>query len=193
MLKKELIYNYNNFLGVDEVGRGCLAGPVLAAAVLVERRDIGKIEGVRDSKKIREKQRETLFEAISKNHEFSFSLVDAPKIDEMNILNASLSAMAKSVRKIKQDFQIVLVDGPYKIPGIKSNQLAQIKGDQNFYSIAAASIVAKVLRDRIMKEYHLQYPEYSFNQHKGYGTKVHKDEIKLFGTTPIHRRSFNLY
>ncbi|MDA3839955.1 MAG: ribonuclease HII [Patescibacteria group bacterium] len=191
-LNKENNLNYRSFIGVDEVGRGCLAGPVVSAAVFVSKEQIGEIAEINDSKLVSKKKRDILYLEIINNYPFSIGLVSNIQIDKLNILNASLLSMKRALDKIKHKSEIVLVDGTYKIPGFLEKQQTQIKGDQNFYSIAAASIVAKVVRDKMMEVYSKKFPNYSFYQHKGYGTKLHKAEIVKFGTCNIHRKSFKL-
>lgn len=180
---------YTNIAGVDEVGRGPLAGPVCAAAVILPKGLI--IEGVDDSKKLSEKKREKLYdEIIEKALSYSVVFVDPEKIDEINIRQATHLAMQKAVDglDIKPDF--LLVDGNDKIPfsGVECDYI--IKGDLKFECIAAASIVAKVTRDRYMLEMDEKYPQYGFAKHKGYGTKLHMEAIREYGLTPLHRRSF---
>ena len=180
---------YTNIAGVDEVGRGPLAGPVCAAAVILPKGLI--IEGVDDSKKLSEKKREKLYdEIIEKALSYSVVFVEPEKIDEINIRQATHLAMQKAVDglDIKPDF--LLVDGNDKIPfsGVECDYI--IKGDLKFECIAAASIVAKVTRDRYMVEMDEKYPQYGFAKHKGYGTKLHMEAIREYGLTPLHRRSF---
>lgn len=180
---------YTNIAGVDEVGRGPLAGPVCAAAVILPKGLI--IEGVDDSKKLSEKKREKLYdEIIKKALSYSVVFVEPEKIDEINIRQATHLAMQKAVDglDIKPDF--LLVDGNDKIPfsGVECDYI--IKGDLKFECIAAASIVAKVTRDRYMLEMDEKYPQYGFAKHKGYGTKLHMEAIREYGLTPLHRRSF---
>lgn len=180
---------YTNIAGVDEVGRGPLAGPVCAAAVILPKGLI--IEGVDDSKKLSEKKREKLYdEIIKKALSYSVVFVEPEKIDEINIRQATHLAMQKAVDglDIKPDF--LLVDGNDKIPfsGVECDYI--IKGDLKFECIAAASIVAKVTRDRYMVEMDEKYPQYGFAKHKGYGTKLHMEAIREYGLTPLHRRSF---
>lgn len=180
---------YTNIAGVDEVGRGPLAGPVCAAAVILPKGLI--IEGVDDSKKLSEKKREKLYdEIIEKALSYSVVFVEPEKIDEINIRQATHLAMQKAIDEldIKPDF--LLVDGNDKIPfiGVECDYI--IKGDLKFECIAAASIVAKVTRDRYMVEMDEKYPQYGFAKHKGYGTKLHMEAIREYGLTPLHRRTF---
>lgn len=177
--------------GVDEAGRGPLAGPVVAACVVLPQ-DLF-LPGVNDSKKLAPKKREALFDQILENaHEVGIGIVGQKTIDRMNILNASLKAMWKAVNKLKNQPHFILVDGNQKIPNLSVPQMPVVKGDSQSLSIAAASIVAKVTRDRIMLEYHRRYPEFCFADHKGYATKVHREALKAFGPCQIHRRSFKL-
>lgn len=180
---------YKVVCGIDEAGRGPLAGPVHAAAVILP---IGlEIEGLNDSKKLSEKKREQLFDVIcEKAIDYSIGVATEKEIDEINILNATFLAMHRAVEglKIKPDY--ALIDGNQypKIPFVAEETV--VKGDAKSMSIAAASILAKVSRDRFMLEKAKEYPEYCFEKHKGYGTKVHYEAIKEFGPSPIHRLTF---
>ena len=179
---------YKYICGVDEVGRGPLAGPVVCAAVIMPLEDL--IEGVDDSKKLTAKKREKLSELIrEKAVACNICRIEPQIIDEINILQATRLGMKRAVEglQIKPDF--VLTDGNMTLY-IDIPQRSIIKGDMFSYSIGAASIVAKVYRDEIMKEYALSYPEYGFEKNMGYGTAVHIQAIKEKGLTPIHRRSF---
>ncbi len=175
--------------GVDEAGRGPLAGPVCAAAVILPE-DL-EIEGLNDSKKLSEKKREQLFDIITeKAIAYCVAYGTLEEIEEQNILKATFLAMNRAIEglKIKPDF--ALIDGN-KIPtGISVPAAAIVKGDAKSMSIAAASILAKVSRDRLLMEYDERYPQYQFKKHKGYGTKLHTDLIKEFGPCEIHRLSF---
>ena len=175
--------------GVDEAGRGPLAGPVVAAAVIFSKDVV--INGVDDSKKLPEKRRNILFEEIKqKSFSYGIGIVDNKTIDDINILQATFLAMRKAIGQLSVKPDLVLVDGNHKIPNIAYNQQAIISGDAKSACIACASIIAKVTRDSIMYEYAKQYPQYSFQKHKGYGTKAHLEAIKQFGPCPIHRMSF---
>lgn len=189
---RELEYNYKTFIGVDEVGRGSLAGPVIAAAVFVKKDQIGEISGINDSKKISKKERERLYSIITSRYRYSFGIVNNKTIDKINILKASLLAMKKAVLGLSLKGDVIMVDGIYKIPNLEDNQITHKRGDQLFYSIAAASIIAKVKRDKIMTEYSSKYINYSFYKHSGYGTQKHKEEIIKNGLSNIHRKSFKI-
>ncbi|WAM34730.1 ribonuclease HII [Caldicellulosiruptor morganii] len=179
---------YRFICGVDEAGRGPLAGPVFAAAVIMDRQRI--IEGVRDSKKLTPKKRERLFEEILKESiAYSVAMVDSRTIDEININNATFLAMKNAIESLEVVPDIVLVDG-YEIPDMNLPQKALIKGDRRSYSIACASILAKVSRDRFITQISSLYPDYRFEKHKGYGTKEHVQLILKYGPCELHRKSF---
>lgn len=175
--------------GVDEAGRGPLAGPVCAAAVILP---MGlEIEGLNDSKKLTEKKREILFDIIKeKAIAYSIAYGTLEEIEEFNILNATFLAMNRAIEGLNVKADFALIDGNKVPKDIKVNSAAIVKGDAKSMSIAAASVLAKVSRDRLMLEYDKEYPQYNFSKHKGYGTKVHTDLIKEFGPSPIHRLSF---
>ena len=182
--------------GVDEAGRGPLAGPVVAAAVVlpVEWATEGLPESLQrldDSKQLTEKIREELFTAIHSETEihFGIGIIDAAVIDDINILQATHRAMNAALAQLDPPAAHVLVDGR-PVPTLATPQTAIIKGDAKSYSIAAASIPAKVTRDRLMRGHHKQWPEYGFAQHKGYGTAGHQAALEQHGPCPIHRRSF---
>ena len=178
----------NLICGVDEAGRGPLAGPVCAAAVIMPEGLI--IESVNDSKKLTAKKREKLFDII-KNEAvcYSVAFASASEIDEINILNATHLAMTRAVEGLEKAPEVVLVDGN-SLPKWYYNSEAIVKGDAVCHSIACASILAKVSRDRLMLLEAENYPQYSFEKHKGYGTKVHTQAIKEYGPCPIHRKTF---
>lgn len=188
-------YEHNAYLrgftavcGIDEAGRGPLAGPVCAAAVLLPEGLV--IDGLNDSKKLSEKKRDLLFPVIQENAlAFGIGFADEKEIDEINILQATFLAMRRAFDAMQRRCDYVLVDGnrmpPMPVPGE-----TVVKGDAKSPSIAAASILAKVSRDRVMLEYAKQYPEYQFEKHKGYGTKAHVEALHAFGPSPIHRRTF---
>lgn len=180
---------FNIICGVDEAGRGPLAGPVCAAAVILAPGQI--IDGVNDSKKLTEKKREILFDKIiSECEDYSIAYASEKEIDEMNILQATFLAMRRAVNGLKTKPDIALVDGNQdpKFEEIPSETI--IKGDAHSASIAAASILAKVSRDRLMLKAAEKYPEYFFEKHKGYGTKLHYEMIEQYGICEIHRKSF---
>ncbi|MDR1559045.1 MAG: ribonuclease HII [Clostridiales bacterium] len=175
--------------GVDEVGRGPLAGPVLACAVILPKRP--RIEGIDDSKRLSEKKRENLAKIIrGAALAVSIGMTDVKTIDGINILQATVKAMTEAVNGLSVRPDAVLIDA-LRLPGVNIPQRAIIRGDALSMSIAAASIVAKTARDEMMCEYHELYPEYGFDQHKGYGTEKHILAIREFGLCPIHRRSFS--
>ena len=174
--------------GVDEAGRGPLAGPVYAAAVILPEGLDEK--GINDSKKMTEKKREELFDIITENAvAYGIGFATETEIDEINILNATFLAMRRAVEAMGVKPDLVLVDGNRK-PGTGYEEMTLVKGDAKSISISAASILAKVSRDRYMKDLALRHPEYKFEQHKGYGTKLHYEMIEQYGILPDHRRSF---
>jgi ribonuclease HII len=185
---KYLNKNVKLVAGVDEAGRGPLAGPVVAAAVIFSPDVV--IKGVNDSKVLSEKRRDDLFEKIiKKSKAHSVSVVPVEIIDEINILNASLLAMKRSVEALKVQPDIILADGNKKFD-CSVPVIPVVKGDAKSFSIAAASIVAKVTRDRIMRELAIEYPVYYWEKNKGYPTKQHRELIKLYGISPFHRKTF---
>lgn len=174
--------------GVDEAGRGPLCGPVCAAAVILP--VDCEIEGINDSKKLSEKKREALYDVIiDKAVAYSVVMVDAATIDEINILQATFKAMRQAVDSLSVKPDIALIDGNGK-PGLSIEQRTIVKGDAKSISIAAASILAKVTRDRYCVELDKKYPQYQFAKHKGYGTKLHYEMIAEYGICPEHRRTF---
>lgn len=180
---------YKHVCGIDEAGRGPLAGPVYAAAVILP---LGlEIEGLNDSKKISEKKREQLFDVIcEKAVDYSIGIATEQEIDEINILNATFLAMHRAVEGLKTKPDYALIDGNQypKIPFVMEETV--VKGDAKSMSIAAASILAKVSRDRFMLEKAQEYPEYQFEKHKGYGTKLHYEMLNEYGPSSIHRMTF---
>ena len=201
-------------VGVDEAGRGPLAGPVVACATTVRNiqflnsnfqmspEEEKKWKLVRDSKTLSEKQREEMFDFIHEHFYVGIGIVHADTIDRINILEATFLAMKSAISQLMKNIPVqhenhgrgaqayVLVDGNQEIPNVSLRQETVVGGDGTVKSIAAASIVAKVTRDRMIVEYDKQYPEYGLAQHKGYGTKVHMDALRKYGPTPIHRMSF---
>lgn len=174
--------------GIDEVGRGPLAGPVVTAAVILPKGEL--IEGINDSKKLSEKQREFLFEVIQqKAIAIEIGIIEEKEIDEINILNATKKAMEISIKNLSPQPDFLLLDA-VKLEKVNISQSSIIKGDSLSISIAAASIIAKVTRDRLISELDEKYPEYGFAKHKGYGTAEHIEAIRKYGICPIHRVSF---
>ena len=179
--------------GTDEAGRGPLAGPVVAAAVVLtpEQLELLLAAGLRDSKKLTPKRREALFEKICRTGVvWRAQAACARRIDRINILQASLWCMRRSVERLSVSPSLVLVDGSMAIPGLSVPQKPVIKGDDRVPAIAAASVIAKVLRDRVMEAMDRIYPRYSFASHKGYPSALHKSLIAEYGPSPIHRLSF---
>jgi ribonuclease HII len=177
--------------GVDEVGRGCLAGPVVAAAVVLKNYDAKFIADIDDSKQVAPRERERLDKLIRKwAVAVAVAEVSHEDIDRINILQASFKAMRIALEALPVQADFVLVDGHLKIPGIALAQRPVVKGDALCKSIGAASIVAKVYRDRLMTEWHATYPQYGFRDNKGYGTPEHLKALHAFGPTPLHRLSF---
>ena len=179
---------FKNIAGIDEAGRGHLAGPVVAAAVIFPSKV--NIPGLNDSKKLSANKREELFPKIQEiSVAFGLAVVDQKVIDKINILQAARLAMKQAVETLKITPGLLLIDGNQKIDSTL-NQWVIVKGDSRSLSIAAASVLAKVTRDRIMDDYHKLYPQYEFNRHKGYGTRLHRNLIQEHGPCPIHRSTF---
>ncbi|MBE6734975.1 MAG: ribonuclease HII [Ruminococcaceae bacterium] len=179
---------YKYVCGVDEAGRGPLAGPVCAAAVILPPGLI--LEGVNDSKKLTEKKREKLFDVIIDNAlAYSIAYSSVEEIEDINILNATMNAMKRAVEGLQIPADFAYIDGN-RTPELNIPCEYIIKGDARSMSVAAASILAKVSRDRLLLEYAKEYPQYCFEKHKGYGTKLHTDMIKEYGPCPVHRMSF---
>ncbi len=175
--------------GIDEAGRGPLAGPVVVASVIMPENSM--IEGVNDSKKISEKKREKLYDQILEEAiSYGVGIIGQDEIDEINILNATKKALTLSLKELTTKPDLIIVDALTHIDTMGIPYESIIKGDAKCYSIASASIIAKVTRDRIMREWDSVYPEYGFIQHKGYGTAKHISAIKEYGLCPIHRKSF---
>lgn len=177
---------FSRIAGVDEAGRGPLAGPIVAAAVVLAE----PVPGLNDSKQLTAEQRDMLFDALQgKEHDIGVALVDAAEIDRIGIQAANYGAMAQAVAKLKKAPDFLLVDG-FALPGVVQPQQRLIKGDSRSLSIAAASIIAKVTRDRIMESLDRDYPEFGFGKHKGYATSEHLAALAQHGPCPIHRKSF---
>ena len=174
--------------GVDEAGRGPLAGPVCAAAVILPRGL--EIDGLNDSKKLTEKKREALYDPIREQAiAYGIAFATVEEIEELNILNATFLAMNRAIEQLNPVPELALIDGN-RSTGIRFPSRCVVKGDTKCADIAAASVLAKVTRDRYMLEMAEKYPEYHFEQHKGYGTKLHYDALREYGPSPIHRMSF---
>ncbi len=187
--KQALQKGYKHVCGVDEAGRGPLAGPVCAAAVILPENT--EIEGLNDSKKLSEKKREALYDIIKeKAIAYSIAFGSLEEIEELNILEATYIAMNRAIEGLNIPADYALIDGNRVPKGIKIPCETVVKGDAKSCSIAAASILAKVTRDRLLVEYDEKYPEYNFKKHKGYGTKEHTDLILKYGPCEIHRLSF---
>ncbi len=189
MLYERKYADYEIIAGVDEAGRGPLAGPVVASAVILPKNR--PILYVNDSKKLSEKKREELYDVImSEAVSVGVGSVHEGVIDEINILQASFLAMKEALSKLSPAPNCVLVDGNHPIPDFAVRQVPIVSGDAKSASIAAASIIAKVTRDRLMREYDKLYPEYGFAEHKGYGSAKHIEALKQYGPCPIHRKTF---
>lgn len=179
---------YHRVAGVDEAGRGPLAGPVVAAAVILT--DDAPLDGIRDSKQLTSRQRSAVYRRICRDAlAIGVGVIDAGVIDHINILQSALLAMAVAVEHLEPPADFLLIDGIH-CTALPLPQQAIPKGDARSVSIAAASIVAKVTRDRLMERYHERFPDYGFSRHKGYPTRAHRDAVLKFGCCPIHRRSF---
>ena len=180
---------YKYICGIDEAGRGPLAGPVVVASVIMPANSM--IEGVNDSKKVSEKKREKLYDLIlEESISYGVGIIGQDEIDEINILNATKKGLTMSLQELTQKPDLIIVDALTHIDTLGIPYESIIKGDAKCYSISAASIIAKVTRDRIMREWDKVYPQYGFAQHKGYGTSAHINAIKEFGPCPLHRKSF---
>lgn len=183
---------FHRVAGLDEAGRGPLAGPVVAAAVVLPPRipSQSRLHHVRDSKALRPAEREELYEVIlAEAEDVAWAACEPEEIDQLNILAASLEAMCRAVRELQSPPQLCLVDGNHRIP-LRLPSVPVVKGDRICLSIAAASVVAKVARDRIMEELHRRYPSYGFHLHKGYATPEHQAALLKFGPCPAHRKTF---
>ncbi|WP_281692381.1 ribonuclease HII [Agathobaculum desmolans] len=186
--EKAWAQGYASVCGVDEAGRGPIAGPVCAAAVILPAGIV--IDGLNDSKKLSEKKREMLFDAITEQAlAWSVSLVDERVIDEINILQATYRAMRQAVEGLTRPADFAYVDGN-RSEGLCIPHACVVSGDAKVPSVAAASIVAKVTRDRLMRQFAERYPQYGFEKHKGYETKAHDEALMMHGPCPIHRQTF---
>ena len=183
---------FNKICGIDEAGRGPLAGPVVVASVIMPADSM--IEGVNDSKKVSEKKREKLYDQILEEAiSYGVGIVGQDEIDEINILNATKKGLTMSLKELTVKPDLIIVDALTHIDTMGIPYESIIKGDAKCYSISVASIIAKVTRDRIMREWDKVYPEYGFEKHKGYGTSAHIEAIKKYGLCPIHRKSFTTH
>ena len=189
-IENELYNNKIEYIcGIDEAGRGPLAGPVVVASVIMKKDSM--IEGINDSKKVSEKKREKLYDLITEEAiAYGVGIIDQNEIDNINILNATKKGLTLSLKELTQKPDIILVDALTGIDTLGIPYKSIIKGDAKSYSIAAASIIAKVTRDRIMRQWDEIYPQYGFISHKGYGTAMHINAIKENGLCPLHRKSF---
>lgn len=188
---EEKIYQMgaSSICGIDEAGRGPLAGPVVVGIAIMPKNSM--IEGINDSKKVSEKKREKIYEIITKEAiDWSVGIADQNEIDEINILNATKLALTRAIEGLKIKPDLILVDALTSIDTKGIPYMSIIKGDAKEYSIAAASILAKVTRDRMMREYDEIYPQYGFSGHKGYGTAKHIAAIKEYGPCILHRKTF---
>lgn len=186
--KEAIAKGYKAVCGVDEAGRGPLAGPVCAAAVILPEGVI--IDGVNDSKKLSEKKREALFDVIREQSlAYSIAYATVDEIEEINILNATMLAMKRAVEGLSVKADYAMIDGN-RLPKLAIDSECIVKGDAKSMSIACASILAKVSRDRLLYKYAEEYPMYGFDKHKGYGTAAHREAILKYGPCPYHRKSF---
>lgn len=185
----DILISPENVVSLDESGRGCLSGPVVASAVILPKDFESPL--IKDSKKLTEKQRQKAFELIKEVAiDYSISFISPQEIDRINILQATMTAMHNCLNEIKTPFQHILVDGNYFNEYKNFKHTCVIQGDNTYYSIAAASILAKVSRDEYMKNLHKEFPVYKWESNKGYGAKHHIDMIKVHGITEYHRKSF---
>ena len=180
---------YKYICGIDEAGRGPLAGPVVVASVIMPENSM--IEGINDSKKVSEKKREKLYDLILEEAiSYGVGIIGQDEIDDINILNATKKGLTVSLKELTKKPDLIIVDALTNIDTLGTPYESIIKGDAKCYSISAASIIAKVTRDRIMREWDKIYPQYGFAQHKGYGTSAHISSIKEYGPCPLHRKTF---
>ena len=200
-LEQEFASNNAQVVGIDEVGRGCLAGPVCAAAVILDYNKLDQTDPdlkklIRDSKTLSSIQRQKIIPILDDIClHYEVAVADVEEIDEVNILNATFIAMKRAVNQLPRksklfEKRVLLIDGNKTISDLKTEQKAIVKGDSIVFAIAAASIIAKEYRDQLMSELAAQYPQYSFENHVGYGTKAHLQALEEFGPTVIHRKSF---
>lgn len=186
--KKAFAGGYQCIAGIDEAGRGSWAGPVVAAAVIFDA-DVKRLKGITDSKLLSSAQREVCYQWIIANCDYGVGIVSAKIIDRIGIVPATKRAMTMAIEKLQHQPDYLLIDA-VRLSEIPIAQLSLIKGDQKSWSIAAASIIVKVARDRLMKKMYQKYPQYHFDQHKGYGTALHQKELMKSGVSPIHRMSY---
>lgn len=196
LIEEKKIFNqgYKTIGALDEAGRGPLAGPVVVACVIIKANFTinDELKEVNDSKKLTAKKRELLFDLIKKHFiEVGVGICDHRTIDRINILQATFLAMKKAVSSLKNKPQFLMIDGLIQVPNCSTPQQVFVKGDERIFAIAAASIIAKATRDRLMLDFDKLYPNYGFIRHKGYGTKGHLEKLKQYGPCPIHRLSFN--
>lgn len=179
---------YKTVAGIDEAGRGPIAGPVVAASVVLD--DDIRIRGLRDSKKVPEPERESLFwDVLCAARDIGVGVVEHDEIDKLNILRSTKLAMQRAIEDMEVVPDMLVIDA-VALPSVPIRQISPFKAESKSASVAAASIIAKYVRDRIMLRYHDMYPEYNFNKHKGYGTQEHLSLIRLHGPCPIHRKSY---
>jgi ribonuclease HII len=190
--KQLLKKGYKFIAGIDEAGRGPLAGPVVAGAVVFRDFKLKKFKGLRDSKQLTPLQREKFYKILTNNSliDYGIGIVSEKIVDRVNILEASFLAMKKAVKNLKISPDFLLIDGRWTLKDYPVSQTAIANGDRYIFSIAAASIIAKVYRDRMLIKFHRRYPDYGFDRHKGYGTKFHLEMLKKYGPCQIHRQSF---
>jgi ribonuclease HII len=195
---EQLFKRFDLIAGIDEVGRGPLAGPVVSAVLCLEKSDLGILDqlGLKDSKKLIPKKREKIYHSLVEFFEIKqkigIGMASVETIDRINILQASFLAMKRAVSNLNPKYRpkFLMTDGRFLIPNLSISQKAYIKGDDKFSIISAASIIAKVFRDRMLEKLHQKFPNYLFDKNKGYGTKAHLEALKKFGPCEIHRKSF---
>lgn len=192
VLLEKLLQKYPLVAGIDEAGRGPLAGPVVAGIVAIKYEDLPALKklGAKDSKKLSARKRESLYEQIKDNFPMGAGICSVETIDRINILQGTFLAMKRALASLKEKPSYLIVDGGIPIPNLSTPQVAKPKADELISLVSAASIIAKVTRDRIIVELAEQYPQYGFEEHKGYGTKKHFSALEKYGPCPIHRKSF---